>query len=310
MADLVVGSHGDAVVEVQQLLNQQLNPSPNLPANGTFGQSTRSAVVLYQTTHGLPPTGRVDDATLSALRGTTTPGLGFAGIDVLGYPGDARMAWLWENTNLYWTGFYLAPAPSQGYTGWMRSYNTLRNQGWGFAPLYVGRQAVGPGSHAVTAANGTRDGQDAATLAARAGFPGGSVIYLDIEQGPPMMPHVLDYWRAWVDSLLSHGYAPAAYCSYTLALQFIAADARAAAPWAFKMLSGIGRSFQTPFPDMAPAGSGIGSAEAWQYAQNVSITADNGHHLAVDLDVADWQDPSRPWMKGSSADANSPTALA
>ena len=33
---------------------------------------------------------------------------GHAGIDRLGYPGDDVMTDLWNNTNLAWTGFYLA----------------------------------------------------------------------------------------------------------------------------------------------------------------------------------------------------------
>src|SRR5581483_2992413 len=107
MADLTVGSHGPAVTEVQQLLNQRLNPSPNLPENETFGPQTRAAVVRFQTLDGLPPTGRVDAATLAALRGTTTPEQGYPGLDLLTYPGDSTMAWLYEHTNLYWTGFYL-----------------------------------------------------------------------------------------------------------------------------------------------------------------------------------------------------------
>jgi hypothetical protein len=292
MPDLAVGSRGAAVVEVQQLLNQQLSPSPNLVTDGAFGAKTRAAVIQFQTLNGLPPTGRVDADTLATLRGTETPGTGYPGFDLLTYPGDTRMAWLLENTNLSWTGFYLAPAPSQGYTGWMRAYNTLRNQGWGFAPVYVGRQAVGPGSHAVTVANGTRDGNDAATLAGRAGFPAGSVLYLDVEQGPPVQQIVLDYYQAWADALWNSGYVPAVYCSYTLAHQFITVDARAGAPWVFKLLSGIGKTFQNPFPDMMPSSSSVGSAEVWQYAQNVTIPVDNGQHLHVDLDVADRQDPS------------------
>lgn len=54
-----------------------------------------------------------------------------AGFDRLTYPGDAVMTALYDNTNLAWTGFYLAPAPSQPYTGWMTKAQTLRDMGWG-----------------------------------------------------------------------------------------------------------------------------------------------------------------------------------
>ncbi len=58
----------------------------------------------------------------------------FAGFDRLEYPGDDAMTWLIQHTNLRWTGFYLAPAPSQPYTGWMQKRAFLEELGWGFAP--------------------------------------------------------------------------------------------------------------------------------------------------------------------------------
>jgi hypothetical protein len=45
--------------------------------------------------------------------------MGHAGFDRLTYPGDDMMQLLYDKTNLSWTGFYLAPAPSQPYAGWM-----------------------------------------------------------------------------------------------------------------------------------------------------------------------------------------------
>jgi hypothetical protein len=57
--------------------------------------------------------------------------MGIAGLDKRDYPGGNIMQWLINNTNLKWTGFYLAPAPCQGNTSWMNKYNTLKNFGWG-----------------------------------------------------------------------------------------------------------------------------------------------------------------------------------
>jgi len=108
---------------------------------------------------------------------------GYAGFDRSTYPGDATMIWIWENTNLCWVGFYLAPAPQHGNQSWMHKYEFLKKVGYGFAPVYVGHQV---GSPNLTAAQGTIDGRDAASLSARAGFPRNATIYLDIEQGPPL----------------------------------------------------------------------------------------------------------------------------
>jgi len=67
---------------------------------------------------------------------------GIAGFDTRDYPGDDIMQWLYDETNLYWTGFYLTPAPCQGVNrGWMYKYEILKNMGWGFAPLFLGQQA-------------------------------------------------------------------------------------------------------------------------------------------------------------------------
>jgi hypothetical protein len=95
---------------------------------------------------------------------------GHAGFDSLTYPGDDLMKIFWDKTNLAWCGFYLAPAPSQPYTGWMSKRSYLRGLGWGFAPLYVGQQTHGPGSHDFSAGRGTTDAVDAAALARQAGF--------------------------------------------------------------------------------------------------------------------------------------------
>src|SRR5579875_3277028 len=83
---------------------------------------------------------------------------GFAGFDRTAFPGRAEMGWLRKNTNLTWCGYYLAPAPSHGDTGWMGNRAVLAGQGWGIAPVYVGQQVTGPGSHDSSLATGQADG--------------------------------------------------------------------------------------------------------------------------------------------------------
>jgi hypothetical protein len=125
--------------------------------------------------------------------------LGFAGIDRLVYPGDATMQQMWNTTNLTWTGFYLAPAPSQGNTSWMTRFAFLRSLGWRVAPIYVGQQQPepnSPGAHNVTAAQGTLDAANAILLATTAGIPPMSVLYLDIETGGPIQPGLSAYYRS------------------------------------------------------------------------------------------------------------------
>src|SRR5581483_3915059 len=139
----------------------------------------------------------------------------YAGFDRLSYPGDDVMQALYAHTNLTWTGFYLAPAPSQGYTGWMDKAATLRSMGWGLAPIFVGQQwPGGPGSHVLTSEQGTADAQRSVQLADQAGVGQHAVIYLDIEVGGELPATFLAYAQAWLDGVRLSAYRPGVYCSF------------------------------------------------------------------------------------------------
>jgi hypothetical protein len=218
-----------------------------------------------------------------------------AGFDRLTYPGDNFMRWLWDKTNLAWTGFYLAPAPSQPYTGWMQKRAFLAGLGWGFAPIYVGQQARGPGSKILTERQGRLDAARAAMLARNAGFRGHSCIYLDIEQGPPLEQKVKDYYGAWVQGIFDNGFYPGVYCSFLIANQLDRVDARPVT-WVFHLTHRAG-AYRDPFPDPDPGRSNYFGAAVWQLAQNCSLRVedDSGtlHRLApVDFDSATMADPS------------------
>jgi len=62
-----MGSRGDAVKELQELLNSQSTVSPNLEPDGHFGSSTREAVRRFQNQSGLYADGIVGDCTWAAL---------------------------------------------------------------------------------------------------------------------------------------------------------------------------------------------------------------------------------------------------
>ncbi len=66
------GDTGQAVEALQRTLNARLDPSPALGVDGDFGDGTRAALVRFQRSKGLPPTGEVDPATRDAL-GPPTP---------------------------------------------------------------------------------------------------------------------------------------------------------------------------------------------------------------------------------------------
>lgn len=67
MANLLRGSRGQEVRELQQALNRQLHPSPNLIVDGIFGAQTEAAVTAFQRQAGISIDGIAGPETKSAL---------------------------------------------------------------------------------------------------------------------------------------------------------------------------------------------------------------------------------------------------
>jgi hypothetical protein len=220
---------------------------------------------------------------------------GFAGLDTYAFPGDAALAWLKANSNLAWCGYYLAPAPSHQETSWMGRRAGLVATGWGIAPIYVGQQLAGPGSHIVTAAQGAIDGGHAAALMSGEGFPAGACVYLDLEDGPPFRSPRTDYVTAWAAAVGAGGYAPGVYCSHAIGEAVHALVPRARA-WAFKVATTAPHPFPgTNFPDPPPAGCGYTGAYMWQLGQSCRIALGTAPgSLEVDLSSAVAPDPGAP----------------
>jgi hypothetical protein len=214
----------------------------------------------------------------------------FLGFDRSEYPGDNLMQRLRAEAQIDFTGFYLAPAPSHSNKGWMDKKAFLQGLGLGFAPVYVGQQQSPPGSTNLTAPQGTTDGLNATQLAATAGFPAGSVLYLDVETGPPAKPAFFVYYKAWVQSVIDNGYKAGVYCSHHLAAAFIGADNRAV-PWVFQ-LAAIGGNFTPPLPRPDPSHSSFSGARVLQYAQNAQLNLGATVIKPVDLNTALTADPS------------------
>jgi hypothetical protein len=228
--------------------------------------------------------------------GTPPDGAFVAGMDVAGYPGDRVMRSLIKNTNLRWTGFYLTPAPSQGHKlGWMGKHDFLRDLGWGIAPIYVGRQvkSVPHSDHRLTPENGTKDGAHAAELARLAGFAFRSIIYLDFENGLPLLDEQKEYYAAWAAELQNNGLRPGVYCVAGLAVG-LSLTVPKGLVWAARY-SFPKKLYKPPFPQPDPALGGF-NATLWQLRGNVTVEYDDiaggKRHLLVDLNSSQIQDPS------------------
>jgi hypothetical protein len=216
------------------------------------------------------------------------------------------MKWLKTKTNLQFTGFYLGggsgsgQAPYHEDNSWMASRQTLKDMGWGMAPIYLGRQQEFGDRSSMTNAQGVSDGQAAAKLMVQAGFAYGSVVYLDIENGQPPSPELIDYYQGWNNGVIVAGYTPGVYCSYLLADRLRLADSRPLF-WVFKIAPGNSGCFDplnTQFPISHPADSGIPYATVWQlHSQNcpqwMSDSPYNSKTVSrIDYDVSSIPDPS------------------
>jgi len=150
----------------------------------------------------------------------------YAGYDAAVFPGVDSMAWLKRHSNLRWCGYYLAPAPNlaPAAASW-RGRRAAIAADWGLAPLYVGQQMPAQAapdqpaplfSSILTAAQGRLDGAAAVALARRDGFPAGSYIYIDWEDGGALTAAAQDYLAAWLSTVDGRGFGPAIYCSHLL----------------------------------------------------------------------------------------------
>jgi hypothetical protein len=228
----------------------------------------------------------------------------FAGFDISEYPGDDMMAWLKANTNLSFCGFYLAPAACHRDASWMDKRSTLAAQGWGFAAVYLGQQEPGHNCSAneLTPVKAQEDGQNAADLMQQAGFPTGSVVYLDIETGGPPSAATAAYFQAWVDAVTNDGtYRPGVYCSHSTAAYLLAT--RAVPVWTWNIAKPAPPAdYATPYWINDPARSGVGTASIWQYAQNVPVSFDGAptKDLVADFDYGASADPSAPPTLGDA----------
>ena len=228
----------------------------------------------------------------------------YLGFDRSGYPGDAIMQSLKASTNMTFVAVYLAPAPSHGDSAWMAHVPDLKAAGWGLLPVYVGQQTSGgPGSHSLTAAQGTTDAADVAALAQTAGLDANSVVYLDIEQGGTMGPDLAAYVGGWIAGMTTTSFRAGVYCSFSNTAGQVAGIQRVPT-WVFHPTDSGPTTIdlsQEAAPD--PGNSGFSGAIAWQYRMSltgsIDLTWTDSSGAAqslttVDLDSSLFPDPAHP----------------
>ena len=271
---------------------------------GGTGWIAGGCVQIYQPAQASPPSGAVSGEGAKQLAGLpskddTVDGKTFYGLDVSQYPGDDLMQAWWNNSPFYYTGFYLGPTWEHPDTSWMDKRQVLVNQGWGFMPIYVGLQA---GSSSLNAAAGTSDADDAIQLAASAGFPGQTTIFLDTETSFPLAGNYLAYINAWVNEVENKnapgnpGYQAGIYCYVDNAAQIKNALSGDVDFWVASWLAHGTAYDLSQSSAIGPADSGVSFAKEWQFVGDSSV-AYGGDPVTVDLSASIYPDPSMPSRK-------------
>jgi hypothetical protein len=205
----------------------------------------------------------------------------YAGFDAAVYPGLPAMNWLRAHSNLVWCGYYLSPAPNlyPPALSWSGKRRELAAH-WGLAPIYVGQQinvtAQDDFSAVLTVAQGLIDGRQAADNARRDGFPPGTCLFLDWENGGTLSQAALRYAGAWFAAVHGSGFMPGVYCSHRLGVEFqqlmlAAVPRQPGRIWCYRVSSTAAHQLQTPLahlPQTDPAGAGFAPSTMWQHEMN------------------------------------------
>src|SRR5438105_10807916 len=162
-------------------------------------------------------------------------------------------------------------------------------------PAEVQSGAVTCSRTLLTTEQGTTDASDAVTKTASEGFPGGSVIYLDIEHMDWVPASRSAYYRAWVQQVLADGrFRPGIYVHKANAAAIYAgvnrayADMNATGSAVFWLTTSVGFSI-----DRNPQDVGFSWASIWQGMYDVTQTW-NGAGITIHVDGATTSSPSSP----------------
>jgi len=214
-------------------------------------------------------------ATVSAVPPPRTAYLGF---DRNIYPGDAAFPTL--RKTFAFTGYWLNSPPGEKTNTWIGKRDFLRSSGFGFLVLFRGRDSHEFKKDSDGPAKGTLDADAAVAVAIKEGFPAGTIIFLDIEEGGRLSATYHAYLHAWLDGLARFGYRAGVYCSgmpvkesggvTILTADDIRANAESREFVFFVFNDACPPSPGCVFPSEAPlpSFSGVTYALAWQYAQS------------------------------------------
>jgi Domain of unknown function (DUF1906) len=246
----------------------------------------------------------------------------YLGFDRNDYPSDNNLQALRQTFSF--SGYWLNNPPGEHSNTWIGKRPVLQSAGFGFLVLFNGRLYADLKNVRRAANLGKSDGQVAAAAARREGFPPGTIIFLDQEQGGRMLPEQKAYIYKWVDVVNAAGFRTGIYCSGIAAqespgVSIVTADDIRQNAGGRKIVYFVTNDACPPAPGCvfpkeppSPSDSGIAFADIWQFAQSpkrrdvaagcpANYNADGNCYppgidptkkLHVDVDTADTPDPS------------------
>jgi len=245
----------------------------------------------------------------------------YLGFDRNDYPGDEILPALRQTFS--YAGFWLNNPPGAHSNSWTGKRQLIQSAGFGFLVLFNGRLDAELKSVSNAGKLGKLDAQTATVSARREGFPAGTVIFLDQEQGGRMLPEQKAYIYAWVDGVVAGGFRAGIYCSGIPAVDdenIVTSDDIRKSAGSRRIVYFVTNDACPPAPGCAfpkrapsPVESGIRFADIWQFAQSprrAEFTAkcsatynsdgncyppgvDIAKHLHVDVETASSPDPSK-----------------
>ena len=156
----------------------------------------------------------------------------------------------------------------------------MRSHGFGFLVLFNGRLDKELKSSQDPKTLGSNDAATAVDSAKKEGFPPGTIIFLDQEEGGRMLPEQQAYLYAWIDAVNSSGYRAGVYCSgipvqESIGVEITTANDIQNNAGGRKISFFIYNDVCPPAPGcdldaepLFPGQSGVPSATAWQFAQS------------------------------------------
>ncbi len=261
-------------------------------------------------------------ASAKTTRSASAPTRSFLGFDRNQYPGDDALPLL--RRSFAFTSYWLSVPPGEKRNSWTGKRSLLQSQGFGFLLLFSGRNSAQVRNPELAEQAGIEDAQAAAAAAMQEGFPEGSVIFLDQEEGGRFSPEQHLYLHTWAEELEKQHFRPGIYCSGIPVDEgggshIVTADDIRSHIVDASVIYWVYNDACPPSPGCegdknlpAPSESAVAYADVWQFVRspkekkvarhcrgyasdgNCYAPTDAKHRWFLDMNVATTQNPSAP----------------